>query len=135
MCLERAKLLDPCEKEQVNALDHIGDQEREDITSSAQHALRLIAYNQIYKILGIDRLPDPLPLGAHNQPREGAKTGMKRRADGSAAHGGQLGMEGQDPPPAISVDLGLLAPQTAQHDPSAAADQRGIPAGESSCGI
>lgn len=48
-------------------LGHITDQEREDITSSAQHALRLIAYNQIYKILGIERLPDarpPAPAGS-----------------------------------------------------------------------
>lgn len=59
---KRSKLLDPCEKEPVDVLGHITDQEREDITSSAQHALRLIAYNQVYKILGIDRIPDPLPL-------------------------------------------------------------------------
>lgn len=45
----------------MDTMGHITDQEREDITSSAQHALRLIAYNQLYKILGIERLPDPRP--------------------------------------------------------------------------
>ena len=85
--LERSKLLDPCEKEAVDVLGHITDQEREDITSSAQHALRLIAYNQVYKILGIDRIPDPLPLPETNQlgGGGGAKTGQKRARAGSLA--------------------------------------------------
>lgn len=61
---KRSKLVDPCEKEPVDVLGHISDQEREDITSSAQHALRLIAYNQIYKILVVDRLPDARPPAA-----------------------------------------------------------------------
>ncbi|XP_054159584.1 zinc finger RNA-binding protein-like [Oppia nitens] len=50
-------LADPCEKEPTDALAALTRQEREDITSSAQHALRLIAFRQIYKILGVDPLP------------------------------------------------------------------------------
>lgn len=59
--LEKALLKDPCEKENVNVLANIQDQEREDITSSAQHALRLIAFRQIYKILSIERIADLQP--------------------------------------------------------------------------
>uniref|UniRef100_A0A914KYN4 DZF domain-containing protein n=1 Tax=Meloidogyne incognita TaxID=6306 RepID=A0A914KYN4_MELIC len=84
---KRSKLLDPCEKEPVDVLGHITDQEREDITSSAQHALRLIAYNQVYKILGIDRIPDPLPMPETQQLGGGAKTGQKRARAGSFAGG------------------------------------------------
>ncbi|KAH7724590.1 DZF family protein [Aphelenchoides avenae] len=47
-------LFDPCEKEQVDVLADLTGQQREDITSSAQHALRLIAFDQIHVILGMD---------------------------------------------------------------------------------
>lgn len=51
-------LIDPCEKQSTDVLSELTGQQREDITSSSQHALRLIAFNQMYKVLGIDRLPD-----------------------------------------------------------------------------
>lgn len=51
-------LIDPCEKQSVDVLSELTGQQREDITSSSQHALRLIAFNQMYKVLAIDRLPD-----------------------------------------------------------------------------
>ncbi|VDK80238.1 unnamed protein product [Litomosoides sigmodontis] len=51
-------LIDPCEKQPVDVLAELTGQQREDITSSSQHALRLIAFNQMYKVLAIDRLPD-----------------------------------------------------------------------------
>ncbi|VDD86816.1 unnamed protein product [Enterobius vermicularis] len=51
-------LKDPCEKENVDAVKNMTNQQREDITSSSQHALRLIAFNQMYKVLGVPRLPD-----------------------------------------------------------------------------
>uniref|UniRef100_A0A8R1XPR5 DZF domain-containing protein n=1 Tax=Onchocerca volvulus TaxID=6282 RepID=A0A8R1XPR5_ONCVO len=51
-------LIDPCEKHSVDVLAELTGQQREDITSSSQHALRLIAFNQMYKVLAIDRLPD-----------------------------------------------------------------------------
>ncbi len=44
-------LKDPVEKDLTNILDCIEMQEAEDITASAQHALRLMAYRQIYKVV------------------------------------------------------------------------------------
>ncbi|XP_055952370.1 zinc finger RNA-binding protein-like isoform X2 [Argiope bruennichi] len=52
-------LLDPCEKDPTDAAGSLTNQEREDITASAQHALRLIAFRQIHKVLGMDPLPPP----------------------------------------------------------------------------
>ena len=50
-------LLDPYEKDPFDALATMTDQQREDITSSAQFALRLLAFRQIHKVLGMDPLP------------------------------------------------------------------------------
>lgn len=50
-------ILDPCEKEPSDALDGLTKQEREDLTVSAQNFLRLIAFRQIYKVLGMEQLP------------------------------------------------------------------------------
>lgn len=47
---------DPCEKEKEDAIAHLEPQQREDITQSAQHALRLAAFGQLYKVLGMDAL-------------------------------------------------------------------------------
>ncbi|GAB6018914.1 zinc finger RNA binding protein [Chamberlinius hualienensis] len=52
-------LLDPCEKEPTDSCMNMIPQEREDITASAQHALRLVAFRQIHKVLGMDPLPPP----------------------------------------------------------------------------
>ncbi|RVE68701.1 hypothetical protein OJAV_G00095430 [Oryzias javanicus] len=54
-------LMDPCEKKPVDTLLSLGEQEREDITSSAQFALRLLAFRQIHKVLGMDPLPQMNP--------------------------------------------------------------------------
>uniref|UniRef100_A0A8C9AHB3 Zinc finger RNA binding protein 2 n=1 Tax=Prolemur simus TaxID=1328070 RepID=A0A8C9AHB3_PROSS len=50
-------LQDPCEKDQKDALEPMTPQEREDVTASAQHALRLLAFRQIHTLLGMDPLP------------------------------------------------------------------------------
>lgn len=50
-------LQDPCEKEVMDALETMTNQQREDVTASAQHALRMVAFRQIYKVLGIDPFP------------------------------------------------------------------------------
>ncbi|KAJ1373709.1 hypothetical protein KIN20_036191 [Parelaphostrongylus tenuis] len=52
---------DPCEKVSIDVLAPLTGQQREAITASAQHALRLIAFNQLYKVLGLERLPDVRP--------------------------------------------------------------------------
>ncbi|XP_072244694.1 zinc finger RNA-binding protein isoform X2 [Leuresthes tenuis] len=69
-------LLDPCEKKPLDTLAHMGEQQREDITSSAQFALRLLAFRQIYKVLGMDPLPQM-------NPRFNIRNSRKRRRDNS----------------------------------------------------
>ncbi|XP_029441267.1 interleukin enhancer-binding factor 3 isoform X6 [Rhinatrema bivittatum] len=54
-------LYDPCEKEAMDAICHLERQQREDITQSAQHALRLAAFGQLHKVLGMEPLPTKLP--------------------------------------------------------------------------
>lgn len=49
-------LYDPCEKEPTDVSDILKNQQREELTSSAQMALRLLAFKQIYKILGMECL-------------------------------------------------------------------------------
>ncbi|KAM4708098.1 zinc finger RNA-binding protein isoform 2-T2 [Discoglossus pictus] len=67
-------LLDPCEKDPYDTLATMTDQQREDITSSAQFALRLLAFRQIHKVLGMD------PLSQMNQ-RFNIHSNRKRRRD------------------------------------------------------
>lgn len=72
-----AGLCDPCEKDTVDALDVVSMQEREDLTASAQHALRLQAFRQLHKVLGIDRLPPASKF------RRGRGRSFKRRREDS----------------------------------------------------
>ncbi|XP_041672901.1 interleukin enhancer-binding factor 3 homolog isoform X2 [Cheilinus undulatus] len=58
---EGAGVSDPCEKEPTDAIGHLDQQQREDITASAQHALRLSAFGQLHKVLGMDPLPSKMP--------------------------------------------------------------------------
>ncbi|KAM6167736.1 zinc finger RNA-binding protein 2 [Erethizon dorsatum] len=72
---------DPCEKDQMNVLDSMTLQEREDVTASAQHALRMVAFRQIHKVLGMDPLP-PRPR-FWKRPRETkAEEGARNRKRG-----------------------------------------------------
>ncbi|KPP60317.1 hypothetical protein Z043_121695 [Scleropages formosus] len=57
LCTGGPGLLDPCEKNPEDTLGAMSEQQREDITSSAQFALRLLAFRQIHKVLGMDPLP------------------------------------------------------------------------------
>ncbi|XP_056274442.1 spermatid perinuclear RNA-binding protein-like isoform X2 [Pseudoliparis swirei] len=63
---------DPCEREPTDVLSDLGAQQANDITSSAQHALRLLAFGQLDKVLNIDPLPSSKPSA---RPLEG---GQKR---------------------------------------------------------
>ncbi|XP_045923082.1 spermatid perinuclear RNA-binding protein isoform X3 [Micropterus dolomieu] len=54
-------LHDPCEKEPTNTLANMTDQQAEAITYSAQRALRLMAFGQIYKVLEMEPLPSNKP--------------------------------------------------------------------------
>jgi len=88
-------LLDPCEKEVTDAANVLEPQAREDITSSAQHALRLIAFNQLYKILSVDKDALHRPSGMPAAPR-------KRPADeasapaAAGANAGEAAVTGND---------------------------------------
>ncbi|XP_040178671.1 spermatid perinuclear RNA-binding protein isoform X5 [Rana temporaria] len=69
-------LHDPCEKEPTDALAYMTVKEREEITQSAQHALRLLAFGQIYKVLQMDPLPSNKPFQKYSwssTDREGLK--------------------------------------------------------------
>ncbi|XP_070209164.1 zinc finger RNA-binding protein-like isoform X3 [Littorina saxatilis] len=69
-------LYDPCEKDPTNALASLTNQMREDLTASAQHALRLVAFRQIHKVLAMDPLPPPrFPRQRFNNPRKRRHTG------------------------------------------------------------
>jgi len=46
-------IADPCEKDVVDACGNLTMQEREDITAASQQTLRLIAFRQIFKVLGM----------------------------------------------------------------------------------
>lgn len=72
-----AGLLDPCEKESTDVAAKLTDQEREDLTAAAQHAVRLQAFRQLHKILEVEPLK-PVPLAT--------KT-AKRPADDAVAAG------------------------------------------------
>ncbi|XP_030623704.1 zinc finger RNA-binding protein [Chanos chanos] len=69
-------LVDPCEKNPTDTLAAMEEQQREDITSSAQFALRLLAFRQIHKVLGMDPLPQL-------NPRFNLRNNRKRRRDNS----------------------------------------------------
>jgi len=56
-------LSDPCEKEPIDVFGKLNLQSRENLTAYAQASLRMIAFNQITKILDIEALaPEDKPL-------------------------------------------------------------------------
>ncbi|KAM7142366.1 zinc finger RNA-binding protein 2 [Molossus nigricans] len=77
-------LQDPCERNQMDVLEPMTLQEREDITASAQHALRTLAFKQIHKVLGMDPLPPPRSrpgLRFRKRPQEAeAEEGRRKQA-------------------------------------------------------
>ena len=78
LLLNSPGLNDPCEKESVDVLAYLTNQEREDLTASAQYALRLMVYNQLYKILGIAQPPALKNLG--QVPRSAAPSSFKQKS-------------------------------------------------------
>uniref|UniRef100_A0A673MYP8 Spermatid perinuclear RNA-binding protein n=1 Tax=Sinocyclocheilus rhinocerous TaxID=307959 RepID=A0A673MYP8_9TELE len=71
-------LHDPCEKELTNTLSAMTDEQAEAITYNAQHALRLMAFGQIYKVLEMDPLPSSLFSSAHYLCSFVSGLGLKR---------------------------------------------------------
>jgi len=81
----RPGLADPCEKEPTDAAANLSEQQREDITSSAQHALRLIAFRQIHKVLGVSEAL--AAVGIKGGALAGRKGRKRRREDPAEAAG------------------------------------------------
>ncbi|XP_060927771.1 spermatid perinuclear RNA-binding protein-like [Limanda limanda] len=52
---------DPCERGPADVLSDLSSQQADAITHSAQHALRLLAFGQLYKVLNMDPLPASKP--------------------------------------------------------------------------
>jgi len=50
-------LRDPCEREAVDVLASMSSQEREDVTKSAQVAVRKVHFRKLYEVLGMERFP------------------------------------------------------------------------------
>ncbi|XP_048518932.1 zinc finger RNA-binding protein isoform X1 [Dendroctonus ponderosae] len=76
-------LADPCEKDGPDASGALSAQQREDLSCSAQYALRLIAFRQIFKVLGMDALP--LPQKSFKKDR----SARKRRRSGGEPEGSE----------------------------------------------
>ncbi|XP_076424610.1 spermatid perinuclear RNA-binding protein isoform X5 [Peromyscus maniculatus bairdii] len=75
-------LHDPCERDPTDALSYMTTQQKEEITHSAQHALRLSAFGQIYKVLEMDPLPSSKPFQKYSwsvTDKEGAGSSALKR--------------------------------------------------------
>ncbi|XP_022919912.1 zinc finger RNA-binding protein isoform X2 [Onthophagus taurus] len=99
---------DPCEKDNPDAAAALTAQQREDLTCSAQYALRLIAYRQIHKVLGMD----PLPALQKTFRRD--RSARKRRRSG----GEQQDSE-SDSGKMVKTEGTEVVPPTVVPDPSA----------------
>uniref|UniRef100_A0A8D0BXV6 Spermatid perinuclear RNA-binding protein n=1 Tax=Salvator merianae TaxID=96440 RepID=A0A8D0BXV6_SALMN len=75
-------IYDPCEREPTDASSNLTVQQREAITHNAQHALRLSAFGQIYKVLEMDPLPSNKSFQKYSwsgADKEGAGTSNLKR--------------------------------------------------------
>ncbi|OQR70379.1 zinc finger RNA-binding protein-like [Tropilaelaps mercedesae] len=110
-------LYDPCEKAPTDALAQLSAQAREDITASAQHALRLIAFRQIHKVLGMEPLPPP-------KFKQNSHFNRKRRLDNSSESGeadGKKDKKDQGQDEAKAATGGAAKPTEGSGEPSTAA--------------
>lgn len=88
-------LYDPCEKEPTDVADALKNQQREELTSSAQMALRLLAFKQVYKILGMEcitftqgsnpKMPRKRPANPSTEPAEGQADEKRSKEDVQSA--------------------------------------------------
>ncbi|XP_055316547.1 zinc finger RNA-binding protein isoform X2 [Sitodiplosis mosellana] len=102
-------LLDPCEKEPHDALVGLSKQQREDLTVSAQNFLRMIAFRQVYKVLGIELLP-PQKFAVRQW-----RFGRKRRRSGTE------GADSEGDSKIVKKDAENTSMETAPTEPSATA--------------
>nr|XP_002131661.1 uncharacterized protein LOC100181347 isoform X1 [Ciona intestinalis] len=52
-------LRDPCERDDVDVVDQLTEQQREELTRSAQTYLRCLVFRKPHKVLGMEALPKP----------------------------------------------------------------------------
>lgn len=92
-------IMDPCEKEPTDALATLSMQQREDITVSGQHYLRLIAFRQIYTVLNMEMLPvNKFQARPNGSPGGPWRVNRKRRAtEGVAYSEGDVDSGGKAP--------------------------------------
>ncbi|XP_049820489.1 zinc finger RNA-binding protein isoform X3 [Aethina tumida] len=86
---------DPCEKDSPDASAALSAQQREDLTCSAQYALRLIAYRQIYKVLGMDPLPTQQKLFRRDRSARKRRRSGGEQADSESDTGKMVKTEGE----------------------------------------
>ena len=79
--------LDPCEKNPRDVSHGLTSQQRENLTSSAQSFLRLMAFRQIHEVLQMDPLPQ------QRFPRGGKVAGRKRENSGDDFDGENIKRE------------------------------------------
>ncbi|XP_018334589.1 zinc finger RNA-binding protein [Agrilus planipennis] len=87
---------DPCEKDNPDAVAYLTAQQREDLTCSAQYALRLIAYRQIYKVLGMDPLPAQQKVFRRDRSARKRRRSGGEQADSESDTGKMVKTEGGD---------------------------------------
>ncbi|CAH0552579.1 unnamed protein product [Brassicogethes aeneus] len=88
---------DPCEKDSPDAAAALTAQQREDLTCSAQYALRLIAYRQIFKVLGMDPLPTQQKLFRRDRSARKRRRSGGEQADSESDTGKMVKTEGETP--------------------------------------
>jgi zinc finger RNA-binding protein len=99
----------------VSLIDaNLSEQQKEDLTSSAQHMLRLIAFNKIHEVLGMELVPKKI----HNSAANGSKSdgsgiansqgeeqqNESQEANENGENGDEDGENGQDQEAALNKD-------------------------------
>ncbi|XP_063906580.1 zinc finger RNA-binding protein isoform X3 [Zophobas morio] len=87
---------DPCEKDSPDAASGLSAQQREDLTCSAQYALRLIAYRQIYKVLGMEPLPTQQKVFRRDRSARKRRRSGGEQADSESDSGKMVKTEGTE---------------------------------------
>jgi len=100
-------LYDTCELEPTDAADVLTSQQREELTASAHMALRLLAFKQIYKILGIECLSQ--------QTHFNNKTSLpKKRQHENDAEDEAAKKEKRDDEPPLAIDVSVESQEGVQ---------------------
>jgi len=79
-------LRDPCERSELDVMNSLSSGEREELTKSAQDAVRKIHFRKIHEVLGMERFPPKKKLTDNTGKAEGSKSeaeGSKSEAEGS----------------------------------------------------